>query len=64
MPRKFGYMVFHKYPLNVGILALTRPLEFESVRIHTVSVKFGLWAFGKFPQIWICGHSKYYLKSR
>ena len=64
LPREVWYMVVHKYLLNVGLLSFTRFLEFESVCIHTVSVKFGLCACRKVPQIWICGHSKYCLKSR
>jgi hypothetical protein len=56
MPRKVWYMFVHKYPVNVGLLAFTKSLGYETVRIHTVSVKFGLWAFRKVPQIWICGH--------
>jgi len=34
MPRKVGYMFVHKYSVNMGLLAFTRALEFESVRMH------------------------------
>ena len=58
IPRKLWYYSIHKYSVNVGLLAFTNSLEFEFMRIHTVSAKFGLWAFRKVTQIWICGHQK------